>query len=830
MFMPKDNQISEKYRCSITHQIMIDPVFAADGYTYEREAIEQWLQTHDTSPKTNIKLKHKDLTDNHDKRSDVLDFLDNHFELYEGNEVYIPQSWMAEFVAAIKGNQPQEVQRWLDKDRRLLSLNLEGNSTALHLACEFSSPELVDILLKILKKRNKLVIQSNPGYKSVYLNVLLERALNSRDLSHCELLLSLGAELDQPEVSNQNTLLHRMVINDNSEAVSWLLNQRVVLESLNTEGNTPLLLSVIHNRTNLTELLLINNANSKVKNVEQQSPVLIALLNQNEPMLRLLVGAKKAVLPPLHLALELNDNEIIKALLQQSVGAIEAQDERGRTPFYSAVKRGNLEAARLFLEQEADYTICGEGQENVLHVTTERGDTDMLKYLLQTKVVTLIDVQNAKGETPLHLAVQFERDSIIPLLLEAGAYHKIKNEQDKTPIELARQSQKQKTANLIEKIVRTLKREKIEQIGILNQVVREQSVRIHQLEQSLGHEEKIRAELQEKFQVGKKIIISHFNNFKRISKSKIAINELLIKSLHEHDNPVRCLQPLPSGELVSGSEDKTIKIWDLQIGRCIKTLEGHTGSVLCLQLLPSGELVSGSMDKTIKIWDLKNGSCLQTLQGHTDAVRYFQRLPSGDLASSSYDSTIKIWDLQSGNCIKVLEGHEGSIYCMYLLSSGELVSGSEDETIKIWDLESGNCIKTLQGHTDGVRYLLQGLSVEELISCSSDYTIKIWDLKSGTCIKSMQEHAQSVSCLQLLPSGELVSGSEDKTIKIWDLESGNCIKTLQGHTNIVRCIKLLPSGELVSSSDDNTINVWDLMSYVNVLDERFEKQLSCAMQ
>ena len=81
-----------------------------------------------------------------------------------------------------------------------------------------------------------------------------------------------------------------------------------------------------------------------------------------------------------------------------------------------------------------------------------------------------------------------------------------------------------------------------------------------------------------------------------------------------------------------------------------------------------------------------------------------------------------------------------------------------------------------------------------------------------------------------MPSGELVSGSEDKTIKIWDLESGNCIKTLQGHTNIVRCIKLLPSGELVSSSDDNTINVWDLMSYVNVLEERFEKQLSCAMQ
>ncbi|HQW58338.1 MAG TPA: ankyrin repeat domain-containing protein, partial [Gammaproteobacteria bacterium] len=374
--MPKNNQIPEKYSCSITGQIMIDPVIAVDGYTYEREAIEQWLQMHDTSPRTNERLDHKQLTANHDKHSDILEFLDSQPELYEGEEIYFPKSWIAQCVMAIKQNKIQVVQRWLDKDKRLLIAKLEGNSTALQLACEFGSPELVDILLKTLKQKNQSIQPGVIGLKPIHLNVLLERALNSSDYAQCELLLRLGAEVEQPEASSQNvllhqmvisdnpeaiswllqpdtssqnTLLHRMVIHDNSKAVSWLLEQKAVLESRNCEGNTPLLLAAIYNRTKLAEFLLKNGANPHVKNAKQQSCTLIALLNQSEPMLRLLIGAKKAAFPPLHLALELNDNEILEVLLRQKIGAIEAQDERRRTPFYHAVERGSVEAARLFL-------------------------------------------------------------------------------------------------------------------------------------------------------------------------------------------------------------------------------------------------------------------------------------------------------------------------------------------------------------------------------------------------------------------------------------------------------------------------------------------------
>ena len=477
--MPTDHQIPAKYLCSITGQVMIDPVIAADGYTYERESIDQWLKIHDTSPRTNIKLVHKNLTDNHDKRGDILEFLDSHPELYEGNEVYLPKDWIAQCSMAIKQNQLQTVQQWLNKDKRLLTLKLEGNFTALHLACEFSSPELVDIVLKTLKQRNQSIQLQTVGFKPVHLNVLLERALNSGDHAQCELLLRLGAEVEQPKASTQNTLLHRMVIKGNIESVSWLLEKKAVLESRNREGNTPLLLAVIHNHAKLVEFLLKRGANSKVKNVEQKSIVLIAVLNQNEPMLRLLVGAEKSAIPALHLALELNDNEMIKILLRQKVIAIEARDERERTPFYSAVERGNLEAVRLFLSKDASPMVsCGTGQLNTLHVATERSDVEMLKYLLQTKAAALIDVQNSKGETPLHLAAHAGRDDIILLLLEAGAYHKIKNGRDQTPIELARVEQKPEIENLIIQAARRIKKSKLKETEKLHQLVSTQASEI----------------------------------------------------------------------------------------------------------------------------------------------------------------------------------------------------------------------------------------------------------------------------------------------------------------------------------------------------------------
>ncbi|CAP61094.1 uncharacterized protein PODANS_3_640, partial [Podospora anserina S mat+] len=74
--------------------------------------------------------------------------------------------------------------------------------------------------------------------------------------------------------------------------------------------------------------------------------------------------------------------------------------------------------------------------------------------------------------------------------------------------------------------------------------------------------------------------------------------------------------------IASGSDDHTIKIWNLETGSCQQTLEGHSDSVRSVVFSPDSKwIASGSGDRTIKIWNLETGSCQQTLEGHSSSVR-----------------------------------------------------------------------------------------------------------------------------------------------------------------------------------------------------------------
>ena len=117
-----------------------------------------------------------------------------------------------------------------------------------------------------------------------------------------------------------------------------------------------------------------------------------------------------------------------------------------------------------------------------------------------------------------------------------------------------------------------------------------------------------------------------------------------------HLSPVNSVAISPDGKyIVSGSIDKTIKIWDIKTGECLKTLEGHSLSVESVAISLDGKyIVSGSRDTTIKIWDIKTGECLNTLEGHRYDVNSVTISQDGKyIVSGSYE-TIKIWDIKTG--------------------------------------------------------------------------------------------------------------------------------------------------------------------------------------
>ena len=160
---------------------------------------------------------------------------------------------------------------------------------------------------------------------------------------------------------------------------------------------------------------------------------------------------------------------------------------------------------------------------------------------------------------------------------------------------------------------------------------------------------------------------------------------------------------------------------DFPTMRCVRNLVGHSHAVRCLAL-NSTSLFSGSDDTSIKEWDIQSGECRRAIKAHSDCVLCFA-LSSNSLFSGSYDNSIKEWDIQSGKCKRTIKAHSDCVTCL-ALSSTSLFSGCDDYSIKIWDVQSGECRRTIKAHSDWVTCL--ALSATSLFSRSDDGSIKEW--------------------------------------------------------------------------------------------------------
>ncbi|KRX46516.1 TP53-regulating kinase [Trichinella murrelli] len=236
---------------------------------------------------------------------------------------------------------------------------------------------------------------------------------------------------------------------------------------------------------------------------------------------------------------------------------------------------------------------------------------------------------------------------------------------------------------------------------------------------------------------------------------------------------ISCVQ-FDENRIVSGSSDKSIKLWDIRTNNplAVMTLLGHSGTVRCLQLNGS-RLASGSNDHTLKVWDLSSNehwssiACRSTMIGHTDAVRCLQ-MDDEKIISGSYDKTLRTWDLKTGQQSATFSGHEGEVLCLQF-DRRKLISGSSDRSIRIWDL----------------RTQIAGMILHNV-------------------------HAKAVTCLQFNET-QIVSASFDCTIKVWDVRTGRCFRTInwkenEGHTGVVRCLQA-DRWRFVSGADDKTLKV-----------------------
>lgn len=205
-------------------------------------------------------------------------------------------------------------------------------------------------------------------------------------------------------------------------------------------------------------------------------------------------------------------------------------------------------------------------------------------------------------------------------------------------------------------------------------------------------------------------------------------------------------------------------------------------------------LITGSYDRTVRVWNLDSGEEVRTLRGHTRAVRALQ-FDQMLLFTGAMDGTVRMWNWRAGECLRVLEGHTDGVvslnYNGYLLASG-----SADSTIQVWNFRTGTKF-VLRGHTDWVNSVV--LWDGKTSPSELDPTVIPSFSKAMGKVRSASPHqpqttpstASDSSKPDIEPGTMLFSSSDDMTIKLWDLNTQTCVRTFEGHKAQIQSIKVL---------------------------------------
>jgi WD40 repeat protein len=311
---------------------------------------------------------------------------------------------------------------------------------------------------------------------------------------------------------------------------------------------------------------------------------------------------------------------------------------------------------------------------------------------------------------------------------------------------------------------------------------------------------------------------------------KVAGEEVAVLDGHRNDVDALLFIPGAGGApaaLISAGHDKRALVWRREGEAWSRTpleLAGHTQTVYHLALLPGGrQLVSGSDDHDIRIWDLATGAS-QRLdpEQHGHSISGLALAEGGRvLISSSLDGAVCVWDLDTGNISGSggqprhrLAGHDGAVHALALSPDGRiLATGGADRQVRLWDWRAAKQIAALPGHDDQVGILAFSPDGKLLASGSWNGGLRLWQGEGFARGQALEGHTERVRSLVFSPDGKtLASSSIDKTIRLWDMPEGR-VRVLYGHEASVRHVVFSPDGSLLSSSStDRTARLWDVAS------------------
>jgi WD40 repeat protein/Flp pilus assembly protein TadD len=278
----------------------------------------------------------------------------------------------------------------------------------------------------------------------------------------------------------------------------------------------------------------------------------------------------------------------------------------------------------------------------------------------------------------------------------------------------------------------------------------------------------------------------------------------------------RSVDVTPDGKIaVSGGSDHKLRVWDLQSGTCLRTLSWHKTRISALSVTPDGRMaLSGAENGAVRLWDLATGETLHILQGHTASVSSVSLTPDGRRAlTASSDGTMSVWSLETGKCLPDWQWRRLGVHEVRVAYDRmSALQPTYEAMLQLWHVETGECVRTIVLANDPVSCIRITADGRRAVTTGNNGALAVRDLVTGEVVRRLEGHQQQVMGLDLGRDGRrTVSGSVDGTLRLWDLDTGVCHQTLEGHTCSVLCVALATDGaRAISGSEDRTLRVWDI--------------------
>ena len=275
----------------------------------------------------------------------------------------------------------------------------------------------------------------------------------------------------------------------------------------------------------------------------------------------------------------------------------------------------------------------------------------------------------------------------------------------------------------------------------------------------------------------------------------------------------------PDGKsLATASDDKTIRLWQVDTGKNILTLRGHVDALRRVQYSADGKtLISVSAGHMIKLWDFAMGTDLATCELPADFRHSIAIAPDGKTAASTNEhGTIKLWDIASGKNTASIETDGTCVEYLAFNPNGRiLASHGRNGANKLWDPSSGDGIGNLDSDFGIFVRLSFDHDGKNLLSWNHEQEIQVWDLSSRKRIVLTKMPKRMGPPIALRPNVRAFVAVEPfgfggKTLVLWDLMNNKAVATLDEHTDIVQFAAYSPDARSLVSGSRSEIILWDL--------------------